>query len=207
MQGIGPALLLGLALAAPCAAQPVAAPPLADHPAQAQAAKRPAHWATPIDASRNLYRIAPGLYRGAQPEPRDAARLRELGIRTIINFRANHRDEDTLDLPGVKLVAVPMNAWEIRDDEVVAALRAIAEARQDGPVLIHCQHGSDRTGTVAAMYRILEQGWTRQQALRELEHGGYGFHRIWVNIPRYIKGADIQKLRERLADLKSKVNS
>jgi len=191
--------LLGLALAAPCAAQPAAAPPLAG-PASSQSVTRPAHWAKPINASRNLYQIAPGLYRSAQPEQGDAAWLKELGIRTIINFRANHRDEDALDLPGVKLVRVPMDTWEIRDAEIVSALRAIAQALPDGPVLIHCQHGADRTGTVAAMYRILEQGWTREQALQELKEGGYGFHGIWVNIPRYIKQADIERLRARLAD-------
>ena len=98
MQRLGlAAFLLGLALAAPCAAQSAPAP------AQSQAAARPAQWARPIDASRNLYQIAPGLYRSAQPEQADAARLKALGIRTIINLRANHRDEDALDLPGVKL--------------------------------------------------------------------------------------------------------
>jgi len=197
-KSIAPALLLILALAAPCAAQPAATPPL-DVPAQSQAATRPAHWAEPIDPSRNLYRIAPGLYRSAQPQPEDAAWLQQLGIRTIISFRAHHRDEDTLHLPGVKLVRIPMDAWQIGDDEILRALRAIAQAQQDGPVLIHCQHGSDRTGAVTAMYRILQQGWTPQQALRELKSGGFGFNRIWANIPHYIQHADSAQLRKLLS--------
>jgi uncharacterized protein (TIGR01244 family) len=195
------ALLLSLALAGICAAQPATAPPL-DGPVQSALAVRPAAWATPIDPRRNLYQITPKLYRSAQPEPSDAAWIKQLGIRTIINLRANHRDEDALDLPGVKLVRVPMDTWQIGDDEIVNALRAIAQAQKDGPVLIHCKHGADRTGAVSAMYRILEQGWTPRQALNELEHGNFGFNRIWVNIPHYIKHANIKQLRARLAAIR-----
>ena len=32
---------------------------------------------------------------------------------------------------------------------------------ENGPFLIHCQHGADRTGLMSAMYRMLEQDWTR----------------------------------------------
>jgi uncharacterized protein (TIGR01244 family) len=191
------ACLLSLALAGPCLAQPAAAP-LSDGKRPALAA-RPAQWARPIDASRNLYQIAPDFYRSAQPEQSDAARLHALGIRTIISLRARHRDEDVLDLPGVKLIRIPINTWDIDDAQVAAALRAIQQARQDGPVLLHCHHGSDRTGTVAALYRILEQGWTREQALRELQEGGYGFHEMWINIPRYIRRVNLDDLRARLA--------
>ncbi|MDR0775178.1 MAG: dual specificity protein phosphatase family protein [Azonexus sp.] len=189
------AFLLSLALISPGVAQ--TAPPLAE--ATPGVAPRPAEWATPVDPSRNLYQITPWLYRSTQPEQSDAAWLKKLGIRTIINFRANHKDEDVLDLTGVKLVSIPIDTWNIGDEQIISALHAIEEAKQEGPVLIHCLHGADRTGTVAAMYRILEQGWTREQALRELKQGNYGFRAMWVNIPRYIERANIENLRTRLA--------
>ena len=196
MKSIVLASLLSLALVSPSVAQPVAAtgPSL-----RSEASTRPAEWATPIDRSRNLYQIAPGLYRSAQPEQRDAAQLQGLGIRTIISFRMHHRDKDVLNLPGVKLVRIPMDTWWIGDDQIISALRAIEQAQKDGPVLIHCQHGADRTGVVSAMYRILVQGWTREQASRELERGNFGFHGIWVNIPHYLKHVNIERLRARMA--------
>ena len=40
------------------------------------------------------------------------------------------------------------------------------------PVFIHCQRGADRTGTVIACYRILTQGWTNAQAMKEAESLG-----------------------------------
>ena len=201
MKSIVLASLLSLALLAPSVAQPatVAPPSAQGEAAQSKVGARPAEWAKPIDQSRNLYEIAPGLYRSAQPEQRDAAQLQRLGIRTIINFRAHHRDEDALNLPDVKLVRIPMDTWWIGDDQIVSALRAIEQSQKDGPVLIHCQHGADRTGVVSAMYRILVQGWSREQASRELERGNFGFHGIWVNIPHYLKHVNIEGLRARMA--------
>jgi hypothetical protein len=32
-------------------------------------------------------------------------------------------------------------------------------------------------------------------ALRELTDGGYGYHSIWRNIQRYVRDADVAKLR------------
>jgi len=191
-------LLIALLLASAAQAQPVAAAP--DAPAQAGTAQaRPAEWAVPIDPTRNLYQITPQLYRSAQPRQSDVPRLQALGIRTIINFRARHRDENAFTMPGVKLVHIPMDTWKIGDQQIVHAMLAIESALKDGPVLIHCQHGADRTGVVSAMYRILNQGWTPGQASRELERGNYGFHGIWVNIPRYLKHLDIERVRQKLA--------
>lgn len=62
-------------------------------------------------------------------------------------------------------------------------------------MLIHCQHGADRTGLVSALYRMVYQGWTREQALDELQHGGYGFHPIWQNITNYLKNVDVERLK------------
>jgi hypothetical protein len=52
---------------------------------------------------------------------------------------------------------------------------------------------------MSAMYRILEQGWAVDDALAELTGGGYGYHSVWTNILRYIRKADIGKLREQIA--------
>ncbi|MBB5190835.1 protein tyrosine/serine phosphatase [Silvimonas terrae] len=163
---------------------------------QADASRNPA-WAVPVFPARNLYRVTSLLYRSAQPEPEDAKLIQSLGIRTIISFRANH-DDAHLDFPGVKRVRVPMDTWHIGDPEIVAALQAIRAAQKEGPVLIHCHHGADRTGIVTAMYRMTEQGWSRERALDELRNGHYGFHEIWFNIPHYLMNVDLTRLHQEL---------
>lgn len=42
------------------------------------------------------------------------------------------------------------------------------------PVLIHCKAGLHRTGVMAAVYRMEYDGWSREDALRELKAHGFG---------------------------------
>ena len=144
----------------------------------------------------NLHRITPALYRSAQLSREDVPELQKLGIRKVISFRAFHADDSILAGTQITMQRIRINTWYIRDEDMVAALKALRTADQDGPVLIHCQHGADRTGLVSALYRMVYQGWTREQALDELQHGGYGFHPIWQNITNYLKHVDVERLRQ-----------
>ena len=62
-------------------------------------------------------------------------------------------------------------------------------------VLVHCQHGADRTGTMCAMYRILREGWTADDAIDEMKNGGYGYHSVWGNLPRFIRKSAEQRVK------------
>lgn len=54
------------------------------------------------------------------------------------------------------------------------------------PVLVHCWHGTVRTGALVAIYRIKEQGWPLQKALDEMI--SYGFN---LESSRYKSMADM----------------
>lgn len=43
------------------------------------------------------------------------------------------------------------------------------------------------------MLRIVEQGWNREDAIREMKDGGFAFHPLWKNIPRYLEKVDVAK--------------
>lgn len=90
-----------------------------------------------------------------------------------------------------------MNAHHINDHDVVLALKAIQNRK--GKLVFHCRHGSDRTGAIAAMYRLVFQNWSKAEAISELMNGGYGFHHIYSNIPNYIQQVDVEKIRNGLA--------
>ncbi|MSR32009.1 MAG: hypothetical protein EXR99_10935 [Gemmataceae bacterium] len=42
------------------------------------------------------------------------------------------------------------------------------------PMLIHCRAGLHRTGVLAAVYRMEYQGWSRDEAFREMKDHGFG---------------------------------
>ncbi|MGK5065657.1 tyrosine-protein phosphatase [Janthinobacterium sp. LB3P112] len=178
-------LILGLA-AAPALAQTAATP------------ERHADWATPLPQVSNLHQVTPVLYRSAKLDSRDVAQLQALGVKTVISLRSFHSDTQVLDGSGIRAVRIPINTWAIRDKHVIDTMRAIRAAGQHGPVLLHCLHGADRTGMMAAMYRMLYQDWPREKAIDELKNGGYGYHAVWKNIESYLKRVDVVALRAQI---------
>src|SRR5262245_29643445 len=158
---------------------------------------RPANWAEPIalEGVPNLHRITPMLYRSEQPTALGMKNLEKLGIRTVINLRAFNDDEDEVRGTSLRTERTRILTWRVDDNHVVEVLRMLRKT-ENGPFLIHCQHGADRTGLMSAMYRVIEQNWSPEDALIELTEGGYGYHSIWRNIARYVKMADVEKLRQ-----------
>jgi protein tyrosine/serine phosphatase len=158
---------------------------------------RPVQWAEPVEMEgvSNLHRISPTLYRSEQPTALGMKNLEKLGIRTVINLRAFNDDKDEVKGTSLRTERVKILTWRIDDKHVIEVMRMLKKA-ENGPFLIHCQHGADRTGLMSAMYRVLEQGWTPEDALTELIDGGYGYHSMWKNIVRYVRSVDPTSLRE-----------
>ncbi|MDR0353876.1 MAG: tyrosine-protein phosphatase [Opitutaceae bacterium] len=165
-------------------------------PAETSAPARNPSWAVLVNKDMNLHRVTPTFYRGEQFKKTEVPELQKLDIRAIVNLRNNHSDAAELAGSGIKEIRVRINTWNIADRHIIAALAAIRRAEAAGPVLLHCQHGADRTGLVSAMYRIVFQNWSRDAALDELINGGYGYHSVWTNIPRYLNNVDIEKIRQ-----------
>ena len=180
-------LLLSLALAAGSAGAQAPLPP-----------QRNAEWATPLPQVSNLHQVTPVLYRSAKLDSSDVAQLQALGVKTVISLRSFHSDTQVLDGSGIRAVRIPINTWAIRDKHVIETMRSIRAAEQQGPVLLHCLHGADRTGMMAAMYRMLYQGWPREKAIDELKNGGYGYHAVWKNIESYLRRVNVDQIRARI---------
>lgn len=159
---------------------------------------RSAEWAQPVGDQYNLHQMTPTLYRSALPDSNAAPLLEKLKIGTVINFLPES-DASWLKAPGIRQVQLAYRTNHVDDTDVLAALRAIQEAQANGPVLMHCKHGSDRTGLMAAMYRVVVQGWSKEEALNEMTLGGFGTSNGFKDGIRYMMKADIDKLRTALA--------
>jgi protein tyrosine/serine phosphatase len=170
-------------------------------PASVEPAARDLRWAEPLTRPGlpNLHKVSDDLFRGAQPEPAGFAELKKLGIKTVVNLRKLHSDKDEIEESGLaqdefNYVPIPMNAWNAEDEHIVAFLKVMADER-NRPVFVHCQHGADRTGTMSAIYRMAFEGWSANDAAKEMVDGGFGFHTIWANLVEYVKGVDIARLK------------
>ncbi|HKQ38823.1 MAG TPA: dual specificity protein phosphatase family protein [Verrucomicrobiae bacterium] len=158
---------------------------------------RPATWAVPMSAEgmSNFYKVSDRLYRSAQPTREGIAKLKDLGIRTIVNLRSFHSDRRKIGSAALAYEHLYMKAWHPEKEDIVRFLRLVSD-ETTGPILVHCQHGADRTGVMCAIYRVAVQGWTKEEALKEMTGGGYHFHPFWHNILTWFNKLDIDKLRK-----------
>lgn len=124
----------------------------------------------------NFHKVSEKLYRGAQPLSGAAKKLTELGVKTIINLRGeddlSRVEQKEVETAGLRYFSVGMPGLSAPSDEQVARVMAIINNPENQPVFIHCKRGADRTGTIAAIYRISNEGWTGERAIAEARlHG------------------------------------
>lgn len=158
--------------------------------------RRPTHWAQPLSmtGAPNLHKVSDTLYRSAQPSIEGMRNLKAQGIKTVVNLRSFHSDRDKLGDTGLGYEQIFMKTWNPEYKDVVRFLKIVTDPER-APVLVHCQHGADRTGVMVALYRIAVQNWNKRDAAREMVEGGYGFHSVWTNLVPWLEELDIETLR------------
>jgi protein tyrosine phosphatase (PTP) superfamily phosphohydrolase (DUF442 family) len=117
----------------------------------------------------NQDEIAPGVWRSNQPTPARFGKIAGMGIRTIINLRGP-RDSPNLRLEqdacarlGISLVSVSLNARKAppreRLQELIGLFRSV-----ERPVLMHCKSGADRAGLASAVWLMVIEGRSVEEA-------------------------------------------
>lgn len=167
-------------------------------PETAAVEARPSTWAQPVEMAGvpNLHKVSGALYRSAQPTAEGMQNLKVHGIKTIINLRSFHSDRKEIGDTGLGYEHIYMKAWHPEEKEVVRFLQLVTDPDRT-PALVHCMHGADRTGVMSAVYRVAIEGWTKEEALEELTEGGFGFHGIWKNLPKWFEDLDIDEMKRR----------
>ena len=145
----------------------------------------------------NLYQVSEELYRSEQPNKKGFANLKKLGIQSVLNLRKYHTDDDEAKGLNLNLYSYKMSAGNITEEDIEKCIRIIRMAPK--PILIHCMHGSDRTGTIVAAYRIVEQNWSVDDAIAELQEKQFGYHEVvYPYIPKLLKSIDWEKFKSNL---------
>lgn len=138
----------------------------------------------------NFHQVDQKVWRSGQPDKRDFAELKKSGIDEILNLREFHDDRRKLGETVMQCHRVPMNTGRIKEEELIQAVKILRDSK--GPILVHCWHGSDRTGTVVALYRMVVCGWTRERAITEFVTPGFGYHAgTYPQLRQYLEGVDI----------------
>ncbi len=163
--------------------------------------QRPTHWAKELNRAENFYQISADVFRSEQPDVNLVPQLKQNRIDVVINLRSRDLDSTQLKDQNLKLIHIPINTWSINREDLLQVMFEIQQAKAfEQKILIHCYHGSDRTGASIAMYRIIFEDWSTQNALDEMKYGGYGFHPIWINIEKIFTPENIKWIREQLSN-------
>jgi protein tyrosine/serine phosphatase len=120
--------------------------------------------------------LSDGLYRGGQPTADGFRFLKEKGIKTVINLRAeDNRESNVVEGLGMNYVQIPVDEtrpWSQIPPSAIAKYFELINNPENYPIFFHCKRGADRTGAFAAMYRMAIQGWNAQQAYGEARNVG-----------------------------------
>ena len=138
----------------------------------------------------NVAKVREGLYRGGQPDGDEGyAWLKSLGIKTVISLRSWHEEQSAVEKHGMTGVRLAVQADVFGSEpptreQVDEFFRIVLDPAQ-GPVYFHCKHGKDRTGTMAALYRIEVDGWTNEEAIEEMQE--FGYHDVFKDLIEFVR--------------------
>ncbi len=133
----------------------------------------------------NFSQVNEQIYRGGQPTEAGIKKLKQdFNIKTVINLRGADerakREESWAKQAGINFINVPQHNWFGPKDEKIEKIFSLINAAENQPVFIHCKRGSDRTGTIIAVYRITHDGFTAKQANEEAGKFGFGWWQFWM---------------------------
>jgi protein tyrosine phosphatase (PTP) superfamily phosphohydrolase (DUF442 family) len=140
---------------------------------------------------RNYEKVDEQLSRGAQPTAEGVKKLSELGLVTIINLRpasVNSAQVDTEKAVAAGRIGyerIPLSNWHAPKEHDIEYILQIIDDPHRHPVFVHCHRGADRTGTIAAIYRIMHDCTSADNAIREARAHGMA----WWQFPmrRFIR--------------------
>jgi protein-tyrosine phosphatase len=157
-----------------------------------------------ISGVRNLRTVDAQVLRGANPTHEGLEQLRDLGVTTVVDLRAEEGsdvDDAFIEELGMTVVHLAIRDGQTPSDEQMAAFTKLV-ADDPGLTFVHCGAGVGRTGVVAARY-LVESGqaspldaWTQNLAVGppSIEQDAYalgidlppGMHQSMVAVSRFL---------------------
>ncbi len=129
-----------------------------------------------VNLQGNFHPITPGeAYRSGQPEGNKLEQYKEqYKIKSVLNLRGSHPGEDWYEEELAESARLNLAHYdvslsathELKDSEVRQLMDIFRTAPR--PILIHCQAGADRSGLVAAMWKVVVNKISKAEARKQL---------------------------------------
>lgn len=136
----------------------------------------------------NFGEVTPNLFRGALPSDDGLSSLKKMGVSIVVDMRSTRsfHERAVVSQLGMTYVSIPWHC-PFPSDPVFARFLKVIEENPDKKIFVHCRLGDDRTGMAIASYRMAEEGWTAEEALKEMELFGFNgtHHAICPTLATY----------------------
>lgn len=140
----------------------------------------------------NFHQVHPFLYRSGEPTEAGLKKLKEMGVKTVIDLRApsefpinEPKIAKELGLNYINLVMTSKAPTEKQVDTMLKEIKKAQEKPENGSVLVHCAHGSDRTGCMVGIWRVTQEGWSYDDTYKEMRK--YWFTPKFTNLSNAVK--------------------
>lgn len=119
----------------------------------------------------NFGKINDNYFRGSQPKGTDYRDLAAIGVKTVIDLQADgpSNEAGAVKAAGMNFVRIGMTTTKAPTQAQVEQFFEIVNNPANQPVYVHCAGGRHRTGTMTALYRMANDGWTPAQAYSEMK--------------------------------------
>lgn len=147
----------------------------------------------------NFQKVSDDLYRSALPTAQGLRNLKSLGVRTVVNLCSFHSNVQEIRKTGLNYEQIRVKGWYPKEKQVIKFLRLVTNNRKT-PVLVHCEHGVHRTGVMCLIYRIALQGWTKEEALKEMTKEEFWLHGTWyhlIHLIQSVNNLDIVRIKQK----------
>jgi tyrosine-protein phosphatase SIW14 len=156
---------------------------------QTPAQSTPDETSAEVTTSLPLFRrVGQNYLRGSQPAHGGIDTLKRLGVRTVVDLRSIYDHTDDVGLAAERAGLVyhwfPLSVWNPPTDKEAQDFISVVTDKAKGPFYVFCSDGIHRTGEMTAIYRVMQDGWTVEQALKEMDE--FGFSPYYWSLRNYV---------------------
>ena len=153
-----------------------------DEPGSCPVCKMPLIEKTPamseLTGIPHFLKLSDQVWTGGQPWPEHLQKLKEAGVKVVINLRPPNEHDGEKEAAQVKELGmsyfnIPVVFSSPDELDVDDFLKLTDEQLKNGPVFIHCAAGT-RVGAFWMIRRVLRDGWDYDKALEEANRIGLG---------------------------------
>ena len=146
----------------------------------------------------NFQKVSEQFYRGGQPDIDGMQLLASKGVKQLICLRVVDKNTPLIEQANVQMTThlIAFDVDHFNETEATQAAESLLTLVKDGKSsFLHCYYGCERTGVLAAVYRMVVMKATRKQVIQDLEKDPNFHKERHPELIPFLQNLDIDRLK------------